>query len=100
MVVEDLYEVLKVPLRYRRLRLHRLQSMRQDNELRTKSTAQYAVDMCRKISIHGVMDSQRIYQVQRLQQVQLWSLLLCSTTFGFGASIEFSINGKHSDWQK
>ena len=59
-VVEDLYEVLKVPLRYLRLRLHRPQSMGQDNDLRTKTTAQYAVDMWLRISIQDVMGRQRI----------------------------------------
>ena len=43
--VEDLYKVLKVLLRYLRLLLHRLQSIRLDNDLRIKSTALCADDM-------------------------------------------------------
>ena len=42
---EDLYEVHKAPLRYLRLLLYRLQSIRLDNDRRTKYTAQYANDM-------------------------------------------------------
>ena len=45
MEAEDLYEVHKAPLRYLRLLLYRLQSIRLDNDLRIKSTALCADDM-------------------------------------------------------
>jgi hypothetical protein len=59
-VGEDLYKELKVLLRYRRLQQHHPQSMRLDNDLITKSTAQYAVVMWQKIRIQDVMGGQRI----------------------------------------
>ena len=42
MEVEDRYEVHKAPLKYLRLLLHHLQSIRLDNDRRTKFTALYA----------------------------------------------------------